>query len=794
MKKRQLKNKLTFNPMRLFRAGVCTALLGMSAQTMFPHGTVTSPPSRVWNCFQENPESPDSAACEAAVRGWGTQAFYDWSEVARMDAGGRHRQIISDGNLASAGRPDKYGGLDQVRNDWVTTKVSPGPFQVIWTNQAPHKTLYYDVYITKASWTPDQPLTWDSLELLVRTDPREAAATDIINVTLPQRTGKHVIYSVWQRSLTPEAFYSTSDVDFGGGNGTPPGSNNRPPVADIETTSIDGRTVSFDFSGSSDPDGDDLTYNIDYGYREQDQNVGTSVTHTYQITGTFTATVLVTDSKGLTDTASVTVNLTNSGGGNPPPANRPPVADLTVTPGTTGTAPFAVRFDASGSSDPDGDDLTYDILYGNGNMGTNLNVNSPYTYFEPGTYTATLTVRDGKGGSDTATVTITVNGSGGPVDPPAPTGDDGFVGMTSVGDFSDNADAPSGPYALTAGNNAVRATQSGEPRDIDYFTVTVPTGYEMSELLVSEFSNTANPGFIGITEGNTSAPQTGVGLLGGTLFGGTVGANLLGTPGGVSGPGFSETYGAGTYTVWLNQTAGTTTTVLTFVLTEVSVVVPPVEPPTTDNCKFGAPSASPLPSIQTSYANAYVLGTGGPDLSAVRNLHINWDAEFNGLYHFALNLGAAPWYVNLTQSTQSFNQSNPKVTLANTGVTGLDGEYDVTVHNENLVLAADTYTLYFSKSETAPQCNTGAKADDSGIAFSMFPNPAVSTVRLSSASDLSGSVVTIADINGKVVKSLTISASTTTLDIDVNSVTAGLYLVSVIEPTGAQRTLKLIKN
>ncbi|UZO80160.1 lytic polysaccharide monooxygenase [Aquimarina sp. ERC-38] len=193
----------------------CTALTLASFQPVFTHGTVTSPPSRVWVCFQENPESPDSPACDAAVKGWGTQAFYDWTEVARMDAGGEHRKIINDGNLASAGRPDKFGGLDQVRDDWVATPVTPGPFTLTWTITAPHETLYYEVYITKEGWTPNQPLTWDSIELLKRTGGRPLSSEDKIDVVLPERTGKHVLYSIWQRSKTPEAFYSTSDIDFG---------------------------------------------------------------------------------------------------------------------------------------------------------------------------------------------------------------------------------------------------------------------------------------------------------------------------------------------------------------------------------------------------------------------------------------------------------------------------------------------------------------------------------------------------------------------------------------------------
>jgi predicted carbohydrate-binding protein with CBM5 and CBM33 domain len=132
-------------------------------------------------------------------------------------ANGDHMSVVPDGNLASGGRPEKYGGMDQVRTDWVTTPVTPGPLIVTWSNSAPHATAYYDVYITTEDWTPDQPLTWDKLELLTRTTPSPADPEANIPVNLPNRTGRHVIYSVWQRSDSPEAFYSTSDVDFGAG-------------------------------------------------------------------------------------------------------------------------------------------------------------------------------------------------------------------------------------------------------------------------------------------------------------------------------------------------------------------------------------------------------------------------------------------------------------------------------------------------------------------------------------------------------------------------------------------------
>jgi len=194
----------------------CIILLLTIIQPAFPHGTVTSPVSRIYNCWQENPENPESPPCIAAVISHGTQPLYDWNEINQANANGEHELYVFDGNLASGGRPEKYGGMDQITSEWVATPVSPGPFTITWTNTAPHATEYYDVYITKESWTPDQPLTWDSLELLVRTSPSSAASSVDIPVILPVRTGKHVIYSIWQRSDSPEAFYSTSDIDFDG--------------------------------------------------------------------------------------------------------------------------------------------------------------------------------------------------------------------------------------------------------------------------------------------------------------------------------------------------------------------------------------------------------------------------------------------------------------------------------------------------------------------------------------------------------------------------------------------------
>ncbi len=65
-----------------------------------------------------------------------------------------------------------------------------------------------------------------------------------------------------------------------------------------------------------------------------------------------------------------------------------------------------IRFSGS-VSDPDGDSLSYLLDFGDGTKATVLPVE--HFYVLKGNYQAVLTVRDGKGGSDTASVSITVN-------------------------------------------------------------------------------------------------------------------------------------------------------------------------------------------------------------------------------------------------------------------------------------------------------------------------------------------------------------------------------------------------
>ncbi|MEU0588128.1 lytic polysaccharide monooxygenase [Streptomyces sp. NPDC006132] len=200
------------------------ALTALAAPPAVAHGSMGDPVSRVSQCYAEGPESPKSAACGAAVAAGGTQALYDWNGIRIGDAAGRHRQLIPDGKLCSAGN-EQFVGLDLARADWPATSVKSGAHTFKYRVTAPHKGTF-TVYLTKPGYDPAQPLAWHDLDLehpvATATDPAATGGFYTFSGRLPERSGKHLLYAVWQRSDSPEAFYSCSDVSFGGGGGAAP--------------------------------------------------------------------------------------------------------------------------------------------------------------------------------------------------------------------------------------------------------------------------------------------------------------------------------------------------------------------------------------------------------------------------------------------------------------------------------------------------------------------------------------------------------------------------------------------
>ncbi|MGP4003777.1 lytic polysaccharide monooxygenase [Streptomyces sp. 8N706] len=245
------------------------ALTALTAGPAAAHGSMTDPVSRVSACFAEGPESPKSAACKAAVAAGGTQALYDWNEVNIGDAAGKHKQIIPDGKLCSAGR-DKYKGLDLPRADWPSSPLSAGSHTFHYKATAPHKGSFA-LYITKDGYNPAKPLKWSDLEpapFAKVSNPKLVNGEYVFDGTVPGKSGRHLVYSVWQRSDSPEAFYTCSDVVFGKGGGKKAGTGSggaapapkadKPTEAQIEDAAAKS-TVDHDGHGGDGHDGGQTT-------------------------------------------------------------------------------------------------------------------------------------------------------------------------------------------------------------------------------------------------------------------------------------------------------------------------------------------------------------------------------------------------------------------------------------------------------------------------------------------------------------------------------------------------------
>jgi PKD repeat protein len=173
---------------------------------------------------------------------------------------------------------------------------------------------------------------------------------------------------------------------------------NRQPVAVFTktagTVNID-EIVTFDGSGSYDPDGTIVSFSWAFG----DGTTGTGVTiqHAYSRDGIYTMNLTVTDNDGETDTTIATITVTI--------INKAPVASFTESAETVSTGK-SIHFDASASHDPDGTITDYAWNFGDGTTATDVAVD--HTYEDNSVYTVTLIVTDNDGATSSTTATKTV--------------------------------------------------------------------------------------------------------------------------------------------------------------------------------------------------------------------------------------------------------------------------------------------------------------------------------------------------------------------------------------------------
>ncbi|MFJ9894406.1 lytic polysaccharide monooxygenase [Streptomyces sp. NPDC091280] len=208
---------------RTAMAGAALAPLLLTVWAAGPaqaHGAPTYPVSRAYACSPDGGGAASSAACKAAVAANGGP-FTFWDNIRVPNVDGRDRQLIPDGKLCSGGLSD-YKGLDLARADFPSTRLTPGAKLTMTYKSTIEHTGTFKLYLTKAGYDPSKPLTWSELPtqpFAEVTDPPLTGGAYRIKATLPTgRTGRQMVYTIWQNSSTEDTYYSCSDVVFPGGS------------------------------------------------------------------------------------------------------------------------------------------------------------------------------------------------------------------------------------------------------------------------------------------------------------------------------------------------------------------------------------------------------------------------------------------------------------------------------------------------------------------------------------------------------------------------------------------------
>ncbi|MDV7223439.1 lytic polysaccharide monooxygenase auxiliary activity family 9 protein [Streptomyces prunicolor] len=209
------------------------------------HGAPTYPVSRVYACSPQGGSQAQSAACKAAVAANGGP-FTFWDNIRVPDVNGRDRQLIPDGKLCSGGLSD-YKGLNLARTDWPSTRLTPGAKLTMTYASTIAHTGTFKLYLTKAGYDASKPLTWSQLPTAPFAEVKDPPLTGgayRIKATLPTgRTGRQLIYTIWQNSSTEDTYYSCSDVVFPGGSAASSSSSKETAASKDKTASPSSSTA-----------------------------------------------------------------------------------------------------------------------------------------------------------------------------------------------------------------------------------------------------------------------------------------------------------------------------------------------------------------------------------------------------------------------------------------------------------------------------------------------------------------------------------------------------------------------
>lgn len=137
----------------------------------------------------------------------------------------------ADGTIAAAGSASWSPLNEQNLGRWGKNNLRSGSHTFQWQFTAPHASRDIRYWITKANWNPNGPISRSQFEALpfcqFNYDNKPPVPSTSVRAnhtcTLPQRSGYHLILSVWDVADTTASFYSVMDANFE--SGPPPALN-----------------------------------------------------------------------------------------------------------------------------------------------------------------------------------------------------------------------------------------------------------------------------------------------------------------------------------------------------------------------------------------------------------------------------------------------------------------------------------------------------------------------------------------------------------------------------------------
>ncbi|MCE4057123.1 N-acetylglucosamine-binding protein GbpA [Pseudomonas sp. Au-Pse12] len=251
---------------------------GLAAQQASAHGYIESPKSRAFMCHSDGgrlnvncgpvmyePQSTEYIGVP------GRNDLEHFPSNAQACTGDFKVCGPANGTIAAGGLVRFSPINEQSATRWAKTTIKPGPQNFTWHYKAGHATRYWQFYITKKDWNPNQPLTRDSFEMTPLLDqpwpagtvPAPAGGKTQHTVNIPSdRSGYHVLLATWKVNDTDATFYSVVDLNIDNGAVIP---SNWDTVGAVqpEALSIGDKVKTRVFNAQSEINAKQVVLNID---------------------------------------------------------------------------------------------------------------------------------------------------------------------------------------------------------------------------------------------------------------------------------------------------------------------------------------------------------------------------------------------------------------------------------------------------------------------------------------------------------------------------------------------------